>query len=62
MRKKIKLIGITASLICAGVSRVARIAERSKEYIQTHYANPNLNGAMIAADTGYTSVLCVIQG
>ncbi len=55
MRKKIKLIGITAALICAGVSRVARIAERSKEYIQTHYANPNLNGAMIAADTGYTS-------
>ena len=53
MRKKIKLIGITAALICAGVSRVARIAEQSKEYIQTHYANPNLNGAMIAAQGYY---------
>ena len=36
----------------AGVSRVAKIVEQSKEYIQTHYANPNLNGAMLAEHFG----------
>ena len=28
--------------------RVAKIVEKSKEYIQSHYADPDLNGAMIA--------------
>ena len=47
----------------AGVSRVARIVEQSKEYIQTHYANPNLNGAMIAEHFGvnYTYMSTVFK-